>query len=492
VITRNETLVVPQPIFQRLHGHLFPGDGLEAAALLLCVRVTGRRRKLLACDLIAVPYEACVRRTENFLSWPGSYVEKAIERAEAAGLSILAVHSHPGGLFAFSDLDAASDELLLPALFHGMDAVAGSAIMLPDGAKRGRLYGADKITRPIDLISMIGDDLRFWWQQDVRAGTSPKRPVAFTSGMTEWLGRLSVCIIGLSGTGSVVAEQLARLGFGEIIVIDFDRIELRNLNRILNATIADAKAGRLKVEMFASAVRHYRAGCDVQCVPSSIATSDAVLAACEADILFSCVDTAEGRHIADRLAAYCAMPLIDLGVSIPTRRGWGDEREIAEVCGRIDYVFPGGQRSSTAAYTMPPCWKPSTSPAPRLTRTGKSLPMDTFAVSRNRRLLLLPSTCAPPPMRSWNLSRGPSPSDMRRAAAVRARSSCSPTATPMCWQRAISCLQAVIPLQWDCMSHSSDCPPSVSNGGPHEAEDRVVAAPAGRCRTAAETANGRR
>ncbi|MCP3404054.1 ThiF family adenylyltransferase [Bradyrhizobium sp. CCGB01] len=342
MIARKETLVLPQPIFQRLHRHLFPGDGFEAAALLLCTRATGRRRKLLACNLIEVPYEACAQRTENFLSWPGSCVEVAIERAEAAGLSIIAVHSHPGGLFAFSDLDDASDRLLLPALFHGTDEVAGSAIMLPDGAMLGRLYGADGVAKTIDLVSAFGDDLRFWWHQDAHLGTSPKRPVAFTSGMTEWLGRLSACVIGVSGTGSVIAEQLARIGFGEIILVDFDKIEPRNLNRILNATIDDARIGRLKVEMFASAVRHYRAGCDVQCVPSSIATHDAVLAASEADILFSCVDTAEGRHIADRLAAYFAMPLFDLGVSIPTRRGLGDEREIAEVCGRIDYVFPGG------------------------------------------------------------------------------------------------------------------------------------------------------
>ena len=69
---------------------------------------------------------------------------------------------------------------------------------------------------------------------------------------------------------------------------------------------------------------------------------DAILAACRADILFSCVDTAEGRHIADRLAAYFAMPLFDMGVSIPTRKGLGQDREIGEMCGRIDYVFPGG------------------------------------------------------------------------------------------------------------------------------------------------------
>lgn len=341
-MTRTETLVIPSPIFQKLHRHLFPGDGLEAAALLLCARVTGRRRKLLASDLIAVPYEACSRRAENFLSWPGSYVEAAIERAEASGLSVLAVHSHPSGLFAFSELDDASDKFLLPALFHGTGEVAGSAIMLPNGAMRGRLYGPNDGTSPIELISVIGDDLHFWWQEDARLGAHPKKPIAFTSGMTEWLGRLSACVIGVSGTGSIVAEQLARLGFGEIIVIDFDKIEHRNLNRVLNATLADATAGRLKVEMFASAVRLYRKGCDVQPMPVSIATREAILAACEADVLFSCVDTAEGRHIADRLAAYFAMPLIDLGVSIPTRRGWGDHREIAEVCGRVDYVFPGG------------------------------------------------------------------------------------------------------------------------------------------------------
>ncbi len=160
--------------------------------------------------------------------------------------------------------------------------------------------------------------------------------------MTAWLGRLSACVIGVSGTGSIVAEQLARLGFGEIIVIDFDKIERRNLNRILNATVADAKAGRCKVEMFAAAVRHYGPHCEVRCVPHSIATREAILAACDADVLFSCVDTAEGRHIADRMAMYFAMPLFDVGVSIPTRKGSTGEREIAEVCGRIDYVYAGG------------------------------------------------------------------------------------------------------------------------------------------------------
>ena len=73
-------------------------------------------------------------------------------------------------------------------------------------------------------------------------GRSLPPPMAFTSEMRAWLGRMSVCVIGVSGTGSIVAEQLARLGVGEIILIDFDKLEERNLNRILNSSLADIGA----------------------------------------------------------------------------------------------------------------------------------------------------------------------------------------------------------------------------------------------------------
>lgn len=342
MISRKVTLALTLPVHQRLRAHLFPGDGYEAAALLLCTSVHSRREKLLVRDILPVPYAACARRTADSIRWPGKFVEAAIERAEKDQLSIIAAHSHPGGLFAFSQVDDDSDRTLIPALFHGTDRKCGSAIMTPNGAMRARIYSAAGMPAPVDLIMCTGHDIDLWWNVGTTANGVAQRPLTFTSGMTEWLGRMSVCVIGVSGTGSIVAEQLARLGFGEIILIDFDKIEPHNLNRILNATAEDAKNGALKVDMFADVIRTYRSGCDVVRVPHSIATRDAVLAACEADILFSCVDTAEGRFIADRLATFFQMPLFDVGVSIPTRVAPAGERVIAEACGRIDYVYPGG------------------------------------------------------------------------------------------------------------------------------------------------------
>lgn len=336
MITRNATLVISVPIQARLHRHLFPGDGLEAAALLLCRRAGQRRIKLLSFDLIEVPHDAC-RRDVDRLTWPGTFVEAAIGRAEAEDLVVIAVHSHPGGALFFSPLDDQSDSSLMPAIFQGTDRICGSAIMVADGQMRARIYPDGDQPVAVDLVLQPGEDIRLSWQDGLA------RPMAFTNGMTRWLERLSVCVIGVSGTGSIVAEQLARLGFGEIILIDFDRIERKNLNRILNSTLDDATAERLKVEALGAVIRRYRNGCEIVEVPKSIATREAIMTATDADILFSCVDTGEGRHIADRIGAYFLMPLFDVGVSIPTCPSCnGESRSIIEVCGRIDYVFPGG------------------------------------------------------------------------------------------------------------------------------------------------------
>ncbi|WP_374947408.1 ThiF family adenylyltransferase, partial [Agreia sp.] len=152
---------------------------------------------------------------------------------------------------------------------------------------------------------------------------------------------------GVSGTGSIVADHLARLGFGAIVILDFDRIEAKNLNRILNSTLADAARGRLKVEMFAAAIAEHRADAEVVPVPDSILSRTAVEAAASCDIIFSCVDSSEGRQIADLLAQAFLIPMIDMGVTIPTRRTSEGEPAVAEVLGRIDYVQPG--RSTLAS-----------------------------------------------------------------------------------------------------------------------------------------------
>lgn len=325
----------------QVHRHLFPGDGLEAAAILVCSQVPGPRKRLLAKEAVLVPYAACTRRERDFLTWPGLAIEEAIDRAEKENLSLILIHSHPGGLFGFSAADDASDKLVIPGLFHALGSLHGTAIMVPDGAVLARLYEIDMKPHPVELVTAAGHDIKLWWCD----GQFARRPVAFTSQTRDELAGLCACVIGVSGTGSIIAEQLARLGFGRILLIDFDRLELRNLNRILNSTMKGAADRLLKVEAFADAVSLYRGPGVAIPVARSIMDREAVLQASQADVLFSCVDTLEGRQIADLIAATFLMPLLDVGVVIPTRKS-ASGPAVADVCGRIDYVYPGGSTLS--------------------------------------------------------------------------------------------------------------------------------------------------
>ena len=41
----------------------------------------------------------------------------------------------------------------------------------------------------------------------------------------------SVAIIGVGGVGSVAAEMLTRCGIGKLLLFDYDKVELANMNR---------------------------------------------------------------------------------------------------------------------------------------------------------------------------------------------------------------------------------------------------------------------
>lgn len=57
----------------------------------------------------------------------------------------------------------------------------------------------------------------------------------------EILHRTRVGIVGLGGGGSHIAQQLAHVGIGNILLLDEDRIEDTNLNRLVGGRASDVK-----------------------------------------------------------------------------------------------------------------------------------------------------------------------------------------------------------------------------------------------------------
>ncbi|MDO5062245.1 MAG: tRNA threonylcarbamoyladenosine dehydratase [Peptostreptococcaceae bacterium] len=67
------------------------------------------------------------------------------------------------------------------------------------------------------------------------------------------LSQSHVAIFGVGGVGSFATEAIARSGVGEITLVDFDTIDISNINRQLPALLSTV--GKSKVEMMAARIR---------------------------------------------------------------------------------------------------------------------------------------------------------------------------------------------------------------------------------------------
>jgi tRNA A37 threonylcarbamoyladenosine dehydratase len=81
-------------------------------------------------------------------------------------------------------------------------------------------------------------------------------------------------VIGCSGTGTPLIEQLVRLGVGFLVLVDPDRAEWKNLNRMYLTKAADASLSRLKVEVLPEAIGQIGLGTEVLPLAKELATPD--------------------------------------------------------------------------------------------------------------------------------------------------------------------------------------------------------------------------
>lgn len=250
---------------QVLKAHLFPGDGCEAVAMLVCGRRAGDNRHIFTVQrVVPIPHEACSVRLPDRVQWPSEHFEALIPELWKSGDALIKVHSHTSDWPRFSPVDDVSDSALASAWddLLGEGRPHGSAIMLPDGRMIGRAFADGLIAEGFTSISSVGDEISFWPGSHIDDGSefSRRNRQAFGSGTVSRLRRMSAAVIGCSGTGSIVVEQLARLGMGRLVLVDPDVVEEKNLNRILNATLDDAQRKRPKVEVLAEVVAHSAKG----------------------------------------------------------------------------------------------------------------------------------------------------------------------------------------------------------------------------------------
>jgi hypothetical protein len=324
-----------------LHGHLFPGDGLEAVALLLCGRHAGRRHRLFVREVVRIAHDQC-RRTVDRVSWSTELLPELLERADKKGMSIVKIHGH-SAYRQFSEIDDVADGALFPSLYGwlGSEHPLGSMIMMADGGLMGRVCEPNGSFTPFESTAVVGNDIKISFASKIPDEVpefGERIAQSFGKGTFELFRHMKIGVVGCSGTGSPVVEMLARNCTGALVLVDPDTVEERNLNRILNTSSEDARLRRPKVQALKRAIDSMGLGTQVEVFAKTTFERSVVEALADCDVLFGCMDSVDGRHLLNRLAAFYMIPYFDLGVKLEADGTGG----IDQICGSVHYLKPGG------------------------------------------------------------------------------------------------------------------------------------------------------
>lgn len=87
----------------------------------------------------------------------------------------------------------------------------------------------------------------------------------------ESIRNYTVAVVGVGGVGSVTAEMLTRCGIGRLILFDYDKVELANMNRLF---FQPHQSGLSKVEAAAETLKNINPDVDILTNNYDITTVD--------------------------------------------------------------------------------------------------------------------------------------------------------------------------------------------------------------------------
>ena len=332
---------IDAPQFEKLFNHLFPGDGDEHGAVIIAGIVeTSRGTRLLTREVIlardGIDY---VPGQRGYRALTARFVAEISGHCAKENLCYIAVHCHGGkDEVSFSADDMASHERGYPALLDITRGGPVGALVFAKNAVAGDIW-TPRGRYQLDHMTIIGTNIR-------RLYPSPRKysPIAnpiydrhsrlFGNVGQEIFSNLKVGIIGLGGGGSLINEWLSRLGVGNIVAIDFDRVELTNLPRVIGSTHWDAmtwltksgipwleklgkKFSTYKVHIARRVAKQANPSIHYDAIVGNIVDEATAKLLVDADFIFLAADSMQSRLVFNALVHQYLIPGMQIGAKVP-------------------------------------------------------------------------------------------------------------------------------------------------------------------------------
>jgi len=340
-MTREEIIRVKMPLslhkhilndLVRPHPHAHERVGFLYASY---IRLSDNENILLCKEYLPVSDEHYIKDKNVGAKISSDAIRASMQHVLDTGYSCFHIHlhDHPG-----KPSPSGTDSKSLPAVVQSMITVGNGQ---PHGIiifSANSFYAEVTINKKViapKLISVVGYPMLFTFQK--RVGTRRSKIYdrqSFLGKDAQFLcENVKVGIIGYGGGGSHIGQQLAHIGFKNVVVFDDDKVEDTNMNRLIGAWLRDVKNKLLKIKVAQRVFDKILGKHNLKTVPSRWQQNPELLQTC--DIVVGCVDSFEERSQLEAECRRYLIPYIDIGMDVHSNK------TDANIFGQVILSMPG-------------------------------------------------------------------------------------------------------------------------------------------------------
>ncbi|MGH8493098.1 MAG: HesA/MoeB/ThiF family protein [Moraxellaceae bacterium] len=323
---RQFSVAMTEALHRQAKEHLLRSDHQEDVCFAIWYPGEGSKRTTSLIHRLILP-KAGDRKVHGNASFEAQFFQRALEEAAKAGGGLALLHSHPFG----EGWQGMSPDDIVAEQGHAAATYGATGLPLVGLTLAGDEHWSARFwqrvarrqykRRGCGLVRVVGQKLAMTYLDKLiprpSATAQQRRTVSAWGEQTQAdMVRLRVGVVGLGSVGGMIAEALARTGFSDVVLIDFDHVEEHNLDRLIYAKLTDV--GRLKADVLAEVMQEHATAqrINIRKVATAVYEEEGFRAALDCDVLFACVDRPWGREVLNLMAHAYLIPVVDGGIAV--------------------------------------------------------------------------------------------------------------------------------------------------------------------------------
>ena len=330
-----KSIIMTKPDNDKFIGHLLKNPRQENIAALLC----GNNKfdndlELLVKDVLLINDGGLTVHTGASLEFSEEMYRKILLKCDELKTSLIVAHSHPFSNNAwFSSVDNKNDKIQARFITEHLPDIHYGNMVVAQKDFKARIFNKEKdIFEEIKEIKILGK-----FNSETITKNEPeldRNYRAFGRKGQAVISQLKIALVGCGGLGWYIGQQLVGIGVRNVLLVDYDTIEITNLNRLPGAPFSCV--GEYKVKVLAELLKQMNTQVNVKYLISNVSDSGVFEELKKYDIIIGALDSERARMWLNNFSARYLKYYLDAGSGILLENG-----KVKHAGGQVNVIVPG-------------------------------------------------------------------------------------------------------------------------------------------------------